>query len=160
MQNLSKNDLHFLKMAQSQANRSTFEKSKRGAVIAKDNKVIAVGASAHLAIDGSHITDENAPVKTIFQGQTDQEHYHATIQAELSAIGMAVRANISLDSCTLYVTSQPNWLVWKTIFICGIKRVVFYGAYDNEKVKYYAPVNKVQVIGVGGADSAPSDDKS
>lgn len=146
---LTKQDLHFLRIATVQGGKSTFEKSKRGAVIAKDNKVIAVGTSAHLAIDGQHVTDENAPVKTIFQGDHDQEHYHATIQAELAAIGQAVRANLSLDGATLYVTDFPNWLTWKLIIVSGIKRVVHYGVADNEKVNYYAPIHRIQVISAG-----------
>ncbi len=137
---LSKADLAFLKMAHIQGQRSKFTKKKRGAILAKDNKVVAAGVSSHL--------NENGP--TANSGAlSDNERYVATVNAEIVAIGAAIKAGIFLNGCTIYTSDCPNWNVFKFLVTMGLKRIIHYGPTSNDRIAHYAREMGVEIIGIG-----------
>lgn len=137
---LSKSDLHFLKMAQIQGQRSKFSKRKRGAILAKDNKVIAAGVSSHL--------NESGP--TANSGAlSENERYVATVNAEIVAVGAAIKAGIFLSGCSIYVSDCPNWQTFKFLVTMGLKRILHYGPTMNDRITHYAREMGVEIIGIG-----------
>lgn len=127
-------------MARQQGERSSFAHKKRGAVLAKDNKIVATGVNAHLDETG-------APAKT--KGLGESERYVATVNAEIIAIGSAVRANVYLGDLTMYISDPPNWVTFKFIVALGLKRIVHYGTLQSERIKHYAQALGIEILSVG-----------
>lgn len=136
---LSRIDLHFVKLARMQGERSSFSHSKKGAVIAKENKILSTGVSSHL--------NEGRAVAAQAGGENEQ--YVATIGAELVAISAAVRSNISLNGSTIYLSAEPNWIAFKIIVTMGIKRIAFYGPLTSDRIRHYATELGVEILSVG-----------
>lgn len=128
-------DLHFLQMARVQGEKSSFSKAKHGAVIARGNRVVAVGVNSHLS-DGTG-------------QQSDQERYVATLNAEIVAVSSAVRAQEALSDVTLYSTQAPNWNTFKTIAAMGLKRILHYSPEAPDRTQHYAKELGIELISVG-----------
>ena len=137
---LTKADLHFLKMAQIQGQRSSFSKKKRGAILAKDNKVVAAGTSSHLNESGA--TNQSGQL-------SENERYVATVNAEIVAVGAAIKAGIFLSGCTVYVSDCPNWQTFKFLVTLGLKRIVHFGPTQNERILHYSREMGVEILGIG-----------
>lgn len=144
---LQKIDMHFLKMAQikasqnpaamagSTANQQGGGHKMRGCVIAKNNQVIGSGTSIHLGGEGYR--------------PTVQERYVATVNAEIVAMGEAIKNNVgNFNEVTCYSTNCPNWYTFKLLVVMGIKRLCFYGPVTNERTTYYAKEIGVDIISV------------
>ncbi len=127
-------------MAQIQGQNSAFSKKKRGAILAKDNKVVAAGVSSHLNEDGA--TNKGGQL-------SENERYVATVNAEVVAIGAAIKAGIFLSGCTIYVSDCPNWQTFKFLVTLGLKRIIHYGPTLNERIMHYAREMGVEIIGIG-----------
>lgn len=137
---LTNTDLHFVKLARLQGERASFSHKKRGAVIANQNRIIAVGVNSHLDSGRSQATNgANSP----------DERYVATLNAEVVAISSAVRSNTPLHNATVYISDEPNWVTFKFLVALGIKRIVHYGPTQNEHTKHYAQKLGVEIISVG-----------
>lgn len=136
---LNRSDMHFLRMAQIQGEKSQFSRKKRGAVIVKDNKVIAAGISSHLddKVAGQALAKLN-----------DNERYVATVNAEIMAIGVAVKAGINLNNVTIYTSDCPNWQVFKTLVVMGIKRIVHYGPTTSDRIGHYSQQLGIELLSV------------
>jgi deoxycytidylate deaminase len=137
---LTRLDIHFLKMARLQGEKSSFAKKKRGAVIAKNNRVISVGVSSHL--------DSNQALQA-HSKLSENERYVATVNAELVAMGAAIRGGVTLNDVTMYISDPPNWITFKTMVTMGIKRIVHYGAGKGERVTHYARMLGIEILGIG-----------
>ena len=137
---LSQADLQFLKMARVTGQRSAFSKKKRGAILSKDNKVVAAGVSSHLNEGGA--TAKSGAL-------SENERYVATVNAEVVAVGAAVKAGIFLSGCTIYVSDCPNWQTFKFLVTLGLKRILHYGPTTNDRITHYAREMGVEIIGIG-----------
>lgn len=138
---LTNTDLHFVKLARLQGERASYSHKKRGAVLANQNRIIAVGVNSHLD------SGNEAPSHAGSQGS--EERYVATLNAEIVAISSAIRQNISLHGATVYISDEPNWVTFKFLVAVGIKRIVHYGPTQNEHTKHYAQKLGVEIISVG-----------
>jgi len=125
-------------MAKLQGEKSTLAKRKRGCVIASQNKVISTGVSSHLTNDPNHAAQIN-----------EEERYIATVNAEMVAISEAVKAASSLNGCTIYSSTEPNWVSFKLIAMMGLKRVCFYGPLTNERTRHYAQELGIELVIAG-----------
>lgn len=137
---LQQNDLHFLRIAQITGQKSKFSRHRRGAVLVSNNKIIAQGVNSHL--------DQDKADAQVAQIQ-DTERYVATVNAEMVAIGEAIKSNASLLNTTMYVSDAPNWITFKNMVILGIKRIVHYGPISSERMQHYAKELNITLIGVG-----------
>lgn len=114
---------------------SQVKRKPRGAVLARGNKTLSTGRSTHLGGD--------------LQAADVSERYVATLNAEIVAISEYLAKDIgNLSGCTMYLTSSPNWLTWKTIVALGLKRIVHYGASLDPKITAYAQKMDVEVVSV------------
>ena len=133
---LTRLDTHFLKIAKITGERSSFAHSKRGAVLAIQNRIISTGVSSHLEEGKANTNNE-------------EERYVATVSAELMAISNAVKNNTSILGATIYLSESPTWISFKIIATMGIKRIVHYGKQDNERVQHYAKLLGMEVLSIG-----------
>lgn len=136
---LTRNDYHFLQMATINE-RGGSGRKRRGAILARDNKVIGTGINRHL---DDKISDEK------LSQLNDDTRYIATINAEIVCISDAIKRGESLAGSTLYISDCPNWISWKTAVTFGIHRFVFFGPVQNEHIEHYAKELAVELLSVG-----------
>jgi len=104
------------------AERCTCARTPKGAVLVKDNRIIATGYIGSVA--GQPHCDEAGH-------QMVDGHCVRTIHAETNAIAQAARHGISTDGATCYTTVLPCSNCLKLLINSGVIRVVY--------KEYYAP---------------------
>jgi len=123
-------DEYFMEMAFLARKRSTCIRRGVGAVIVKDNRVIASGYNgapkdvAHCEETGCLRQQQNVP--------SGQRHELCRgLHAEQNAIVQAACMGHAIEGATLYCTTQPCIICTKMIINAGIKRVVITEAYPD-----------------------------
>ena len=124
-------DEYFMQMAFLARSRSTCLRRGVGAVIVKDNRVVASGYNgapkgvAHCAEAGCLRQQMNVP--------SGQRHELCRgLHAEQNAIIQAACLGISIEGATLYCTTQPCVICTKMLINAGIKRIVICESYPDE----------------------------
>lgn len=113
--------------------RSTCNSRKIGAIIVRNNRILATGYNG--AVHGApHCTDKGPDFclrRAIGAHDADKYNYCISSHAEVNAIDQAARFGISLDGSSLYCTLEPcNWC-FKQLIQAGIKDIYFEEYYDS-----------------------------
>jgi len=126
-------DDYFVQLTQLISQRSTCLKRKVGAVIVKDNQILATGYNGSPS-GTTHCTDIG---KCNRESQTQGcgLDYCRSTHAEMNAIVSCAKRGISCDGATIYVNTFPCSECAKLIINAGIKEIVFVE-------DYYAPLSK------------------
>ena len=131
--------------------RSTCNSRKVGAVVVRDNQVLATGYNG--AVHGApHCIDKGPGY--CFRRDTeanDNEKYHFCVasHAEGNAISQAARFGISLDGAALYCTLEPcNWCL-KQLIQAGIREVYYELPYDSKNKDFDSYWRKIIEGGAG-----------
>jgi len=126
-------DTYFLRIAQLVAQRSTCLRRQVGAVIVRDNRLLATGYNgapnnvAHcFQLPGGCLRE----ARKIPSGQ--RQELCRGLHAEQNAILQAAAFGVSLKGGDCYCTHQPCITCAKMLINAGIKRVVFLGDYPDE----------------------------
>ncbi len=123
-------DEYFMEMAELTRKRSTCLRRGVGAVIVKDNRVVATGYNgapaglAHCSEAGCLRQQMNVP-----SGQMHE--LCRGLHAEQNAIIQAAKIGLSIEGATLYCTTQPCVICTKMLINAGIKRVVIKESYPD-----------------------------
>lgn len=129
---ISWND-YFMEMCDLVAKRSTCLRRKIGAVIVKDNRVLATGYNG--APTGiTHCGDREGGCireKNNIKSGTHHETCYA-IHSEANAILQAAKYGISIDGATLYCNTRPCSICTRLIINSGIKKVYYRDYYPDE----------------------------
>jgi dCMP deaminase len=114
-------DQYFIAMAKIAGTRSSCDRLRAGAILVKDNRIIATGYNG--APQGLPNCDEVGHMM-------EEGHCVRTIHAEHNAILQAAKlSGTSTDGSTLYVKYLPCIHCSKYIVASGIKRVVYVADY-------------------------------
>ncbi len=117
--------------------RSTCNSRKVGAVIVKDNHILATGYNG--AVPGApHCIDE-PPIDgkpfcyRRFMNVSDMDKYNfcRASHAEANAIAQASKYGIPLKGATLYTTLAPCYVCLKLVAAAGIKKIYYEHPYDS-----------------------------
>lgn len=114
-----------MSMAHMIAERSTCDRLRAGAVLVRDNRVIASGYNgappgmAHCD-DVGHLMHEG--------------HCIRTLHGEENTLLQAAKIGISTDGATLYSTYSPCYHCLKKIIACGVKRIVIGQLYRDNRI--------------------------
>ncbi|AEF95459.1 CMP/dCMP deaminase zinc-binding protein [Desulfotomaculum nigrificans CO-1-SRB] len=126
-------DEYFMKIASVVASRSTCLRRQIGAVIVKDNRILATGYNGApkglthcMERDGGCLRDR----LSIPSGQ--RHELCRALHAEQNAIIQAAVYGTAIQGSIIYVTHQPCVMCCKMIVNAGIKKVVFAGDYPDE----------------------------
>ena len=126
-------DTYFLRIAQLVAQRSTCLRRQVGAVIVRDNRLLATGYNgapnnvAHcFQLPGGCLRE----ARKIPSGE--RQELCRGLHAEQNAILQAAAFGVSLKGGDCYCTHQPCVTCAKMLINAGIKRVVFLGDYPDE----------------------------
>jgi len=113
-------DTTWMKMAVVLAGLSYCIKKKVGAILVKDNKIIATGFNGSPA--------KNFPNNC--EDETGKTHWH-TIHAESNAITSVAASTQNCLGATMYITCAPCGDCAKLIYQSGVVRVLFLEFYKN-----------------------------
>lgn len=103
-----------------------------GAVIVKDNRILATGYNgAPSGVVSCKEKGECLRKKLNIPSGTRQETCYA-VHAEQNAICQASKLGISVKGATIYVTHQPCTICTKMIINSGITRVIYKHGYPDE----------------------------
>ena len=136
---------YFLRIARDVATRSNCSRRKVGAVIVKDNHIIATGYNG-----------TPAGTTNCFNGGCPRcSHTHTTgekldeclcVHAEQNAICQAAKYGNAIDGGYIYVTCSPCLTCLKLIINAGIQRVVFGEWYREFNEQEQKLINEAQII--------------
>lgn len=109
-------DQYFMEQAELVSTRATCDRLKVGAVLVKDNRIIATGYNGSISgtahcDDVGHLMYENGCKRTI--------------HAEFNAILQCAKYGVAVDGATAYVTHYPCPSCMQALNQAGIKRVVY-----------------------------------
>ena len=124
-------DEYFMEMAELARKRSTCLRRHVGAVIVKDNRVIATGYNG--VPKGIRHCEETGCLRQQLNVPSGKMHELCRgLHAEQNAIIQAACMGSSIEGGTLYCTTQPCVICTKMIINAGIKRVVIKESYPDE----------------------------
>ena len=121
---------YFMRFANLAAERSTCLRRKVGAVIVKNNMVVATGYNG--APSGCrHCCDVGCLRESMRIKSGERHELCRGVHAEQNAIIQAAVHGVSVDGSTLYCTTQPCSVCVKMIINAKIRRVVYGSVYND-----------------------------
>jgi len=126
----------FMKMALLIRERTTCIVRKTGAVLVRDNKVLAVGYNGAPA-GTKHCTDHGSCKRReagLKSGEYKDELCRA-VHAEENVLLQAAKFGVPTDGATVYSVYFPCTMCTKSLINAGIKEIVFLEDYPNELAK-------------------------
>ena len=117
-------DKVFLEICDVVAQRSTCDRKHVGAVLVKDNHIIATGYNG--SISGLEHCDDVGH-------DMESGHCLRTIHAEVNAICQAAKLGIETKGAVLYCNTLPCWNCFKTIIGAGVSKIVYRDEYGGSK---------------------------
>jgi dCMP deaminase len=122
---------YFMRICEAVASRANCDRGRSGAVIAKDEQILAtgyVGSPAGLP----HCDEVGHNLKTIVHADGHSSiHCVRTVHAEQNAICQAVKHGVSIDGATIYCKMTPCRTCAMLLINCGIKKVVAQWRYHD-----------------------------
>jgi dCMP deaminase len=125
---------YFMMLAKLVSVRSTCNSRKIGAIIVRNNRILATGYNG--AVHGApHCIDRGPDFclrRSIGAHDADKYNYCLSSHAEVNAIDQAARFGTSLEGAVLYCTLEPcNWC-FKQLIQAGIREIYFEEVYDSK----------------------------
>lgn len=142
-------DEYFMEMAELARTRTTCLRRGVGAVIVKDNRVLATGYNG-VPKGVKHCEECGGCLREQLGVPSGQRHELCRgLHAEQNAIIQAACMGCSIEGATLYCTTQPCIICTKMIINAGIKRVVIKESYPDELAQQMAAEAglKIEVLG-------------
>lgn len=125
---------YFMMLAKLVSVRSTCNSRKIGAVIVRNNRILATGYNG--AVHGApHCSDKGPDFclrRSIGAHDAEKYNYCLSSHAEVNAVNQAARFGTPLENATLYCTLEPcNWC-FKQLIQAGIREIYFESPYDSK----------------------------
>lgn len=124
-------DEYFMEICRLVATRSTCLRRKVGAVVVRDNRILATGYNGAPA-GLKHCLDAGCLREKLGVPSGERHELCRGLHAEQNAIIQAAVYGISIAGSTFYLTNQPCSLCAKMLANAGVTRVVFDGDYPDE----------------------------
>lgn len=125
-------DEYFMEIVYLIAKRSTCLRRHVGAVIVKDNQILATGYNG-VPMGIQHCAQQGGCLRERMQVPSGQRHELCRgLHAEQNAIIQAAVHGSSIRGGTLYCTTMPCIVCTKMIINAGIKKVVYAEGYQDE----------------------------
>jgi len=120
-----------MNIADEVATRATCIKRQVGAVIVKDQQILATGYNGEPR--GLKHASEVGCLREQLEVPSGTHHELCRgLHAEQNAIIQAARSGANIDGATLYCTYMPCVICAKMIINAGIKKIIFRGYYPDE----------------------------
>lgn len=130
------------------ATRSTCLRRQVGAVIVKEERIVATGYNG--APRGlPHCLELGCLREKLGIPSGERQELCRGLHAEQNAIIQAAYHGISISGGTLYCTHQPCITCAKMLINAGIKRIVYAGDYPDELARALLDEAKVELVKMG-----------
>lgn len=116
---------YFLAQAKVVSLRSTCTRLEVGAILVRNNRIIASGYNGSVD-DSSHCIDEGCLVVN--------NHCVRTVHAEMNALIQCARFGVATENTQLYVTHFPCLQCAKHIVQAGIEKIYYEADYRNDSI--------------------------
>lgn len=127
-------DEYFMEMARLASRRSTCLRRQTGAVLVRENRVVATGYNG--APKGLPHCSEVGCVREALKVPSGQRHELCRgLHAEQNAIIQAAVFGVSTKGATLYTTTYPCSICAKMLINAEVGEVVYDGDYEDELAK-------------------------
>ncbi len=124
-------DDYFMEITEVVATRSTCLRRKVGAVIVRDNRILATGYNGPPR--GLRHCDETGCLRDKMQIPSGERHELCRgLHGEQNAIIQAAMHGINIQGGTFYITNQPCILCAKMIINAGVTKVIYKGSYPDK----------------------------
>ncbi len=123
-------DEYFMEIAEVTKKRSTCKRRHVGAVIVKDNRILATGYNG-VPSGIEHCGKRGCLREELGVPSGERHELCRGIHAEQNAIVQAAYLGVSIDDSTLYCTNQPCILCAKMLINAGVKRIVIKEGYPD-----------------------------
>jgi len=125
---------YFMSVAHLISQRATCKRAHIGAVIVRENNILATGYNG--APSGlPHCTDDNCIIYTSTHPDgTIEENCMNTIHAEMNAIIQAAKHGISIKDSVIYITASPCINCLKALLNAGIKTIYYDKPYKIQNI--------------------------
>ncbi len=124
-------DEYFIMIALKVAERSTCLRRKVGAVIVKDNRILATGYNG-APTNVKHCIDVGCLREKLGIPSGVSHELCRGLHAEQNAIIQAAVYGVSVDGATCYCTTSPCAICMKLLINAGVKRIVAISHYHDE----------------------------
>ena len=121
-------DSYFCEIAKLTAKRSGCMRRQVGAVIVKDNRIIATGYNAQ-PIGVSECCNKGYCVRQQYKGGEGLEEC-SVVHAEINAITQCALLGTSCEGATMYVTTKCCIWCLKAAINAGIKKIIYIDDYN------------------------------
>jgi len=141
-------DEYFMNLVEDIKERSTCLRRKVGALIVKDNRILATGYNG--APTGcAHCEQIGCLREKLHIPSGQRQELCRALHAEQNAFLQAAKYGITVQGSTLYVTTQPCSLCAKMIINAGIVKVIFRGDYPDELSLEFLKEAKIEIVQFG-----------
>lgn len=128
-------DEYYMQIAVVTAARGTCDRAHVGAVLVKDNRIIATGYNG--SISGQEHCDDAGHILV-------DDHCLRTIHAEINALLSCAKHGVSTDGAILYTTHSSCSNCYKALLQAGITEIIVKTRYKDygqvrDKEKYLSP---------------------
>lgn len=125
-----KDDKYYMEYAKELSKEANCIKGQVGAIIVKDNKIIAKGVNS-VPNGIEPCTEETCIRKVLKLKSGERQELCFVVHAEQNALLDALDKKIDIKASTLYVTKQPCMICAKMLINAGIKRIVYLKQYPD-----------------------------
>ena len=129
--NKVKDDSYYMNYALELSTTANCAKGKVGAVIVRDNKIIAKGVNS-VPNGIKPCTEETCLRKRLCLKSGENQELCFVVHAEQNALIDALNNKVDVKNSTLYVTKQPCIICAKMLINAGIKKIVYLKAYPDK----------------------------
>jgi len=143
-------DAYFLRMARVTATRATCPRRRVGAVLVRDQRVLATGYNG--SIRGAPHCDD---VGCLIVEKDGRESCERTVHAELNAIIQCALNGVPAKDSTMYCTDFPCISCAKAVVQAGVRRLVYLAEYPDRHSMEVLRDGRVTVEKAPRGDEAP-----
>lgn len=126
-----KNDSYYMNYALNISTTANCIKGKVGAILVKDNKIIAEGVNS-VPNGITPCTEETCIRKKLNLKSGENQELCFVVHAEQNALIDALNNKVDVKDSTLYVTKQPCIICAKMLINAGIKKIIYLKEYPDK----------------------------
>ncbi len=139
---------YFMSVAHLISRRSTCERAHIGAVIVRENNILATGYNGSPS-GLPHCDGPNCLIyKSTHPDGTVEENCMRTIHAEINAIAQAAKNGTAIQGADIYITASPCLNCLKVLINVGIKTIYYDKPYKMENIMEMVALSGVRLIQV------------
>lgn len=124
-------DEYFATLADQVSTRTTCERRAVGAVIVKDNRILATGYNG-VPVGMEHCGKVGCLREKLGVPSGERQEICRGLHAEQNAIIQAARYGIDISGAKIYITTQPCITCAKMLINAGISEIIYANPYPDE----------------------------